>query len=128
MTRSHWILAGISCVIAFLSGFGYATILHQAGGQTLPAVSTGIPPSEIIDLTDRDPIEKLLSPNPVVYYQFVEPDGEVRFVRRLAEVPLEWRDRVGFVELAAVPQDTPAGNRMIRKLDSRRDRGEIESD
>jgi hypothetical protein len=126
MTRSNWILVGIGGVIGLVSGFAYALSVQQARIETLPAVSTGARASEVIDLTDRDPIEKLLPPAPVVYYQFVDDDGEARFVSTFTEVPLEWRDRMGFVEMAAVPQHTPAGARMIRKLDGQRDRSEIE--
>jgi hypothetical protein len=128
MTRSDWILAGIGGVVGLVLGFAFTANIQRARVETLPAVSAGIPPSEFLDLTGSDPIEKLLPPYPVVYYQFVDNDGEVRFVPTLTEVPPEWRDRMGFVEVAAVPQDTPAEARMIRKLDGQRDRSEIETD
>lgn len=128
MTRSNWILVGIGSVVGLVLGFASAVTVQQARVETLPAVSAGARPSEFIDLTDRDPIEKLLPPTPVVYYQFVDENGEARFVPTFTEVPLEWRDRVGFVEMAAVPQHTPAGARMIRKLDGQRDRSKIEID
>jgi glutaredoxin len=39
-----------------------------------------------------------------VFYQYVDDRGSVLFVPRLADVPQQWRDRVGFVEM-----DVPAG-------------------
>jgi hypothetical protein len=128
MKRSHWILAGIGGGVGLVLGFASATTLQQAGGETLPAVSAGVPPSAVIDLTDRDLIEKLLPPSPVVYYQYVDDEGEVQFVPTLTEVPPEWRDRMGFVEMAAVPQHTRPQARMIRKLDGQRDRSKIETE
>ena len=128
MTRSNWILAGIGGLIGIVSGIAIATVAQRTGVEPLPAVSAGIPPKDVRNFTDRDLIEKLLPPEPVIYYQFVDQDGDVRFVPYLHEVPLEWLDQVGFVEVAAVPQTTPAGARMIRKLDGQRDSEEINAD
>jgi len=42
-----------------------------------------------------------------VYYQFIDTQGQVRFVDRLGDIPEQWRDRVGFVEMDAPPPLTP---------------------
>jgi hypothetical protein len=128
MMRRNWILAGIGTVVGLVLGIAFSTTLQRTGVEGLAPVSAAVPPSEYVDLTDRALIEKLLPPEPVLFYQFLGEDGQARFVRTLTEVPPEWRDRVGFVEMAAVPQQTPAGARMIRKLDGNRDRNEIETD
>jgi glutaredoxin len=41
-----------------------------------------------------------------VYWQYVDGDGAVRFVRSLEEIPAAWRDRAGRIEMAA---SGPAG-------------------
>ncbi len=50
-----------------------------------------------------------------IYYQFIDRAGMVRFVERLDEVPSEWRERVGFVELAAPPPLTPGQAKRTRE-------------
>jgi len=50
-----------------------------------------------------------------MYYQFVDDRGQVRFVERLADVPEQWRDRVGFVEMAASPPLTPMDAQRTRQ-------------
>lgn len=42
-----------------------------------------------------------------IYYQFIDDRGRVHFVERLSEVPADWRDRVGFVEMDRPPPLTP---------------------
>ncbi len=125
--RRNWILAGIGAVVGLVLGIAFSATVPRTGDEGIAPVSAGVPPSVYVDLTDRPLIEKLLPPEPVVFYQFLDEDGQARFVQTLTEVPPEWRDRVGFVEMAAVPQHTPAGARMIRKLDGNRDRSEIET-
>jgi glutaredoxin len=49
-----------------------------------------------------------------MYYQFVDELGQVRFVERLAEVPEQWRARVGFVEMAVAPPLSPRDARRTR--------------
>jgi hypothetical protein len=127
MMGRNWILAGIGAVVGLVLGIAFSTTVQRTGVEGLAPVSAAVPPSGYVDLTDRALIEKLLPPEPVVFYQFLGEDGQARFVQTLTEVPPEWRDRVGFVEMAAVPQHTPAGARMIRKLDGNRDRSEIET-
>ena len=43
-----------------------------------------------------------------LYYQFVDARGHVAFVERLEDVPAQWRDRVGFVEMDSAPPLSPA--------------------
>lgn len=43
-----------------------------------------------------------------LYYQFVDARGRVAFVERLGDVPAQWRDRVGFVEMDSAPPLSPA--------------------
>ncbi len=38
-----------------------------------------------------------------IYYQFIDDKGSVRFVERLDQVPPDWRDRVGYVEMDGLP-------------------------
>ncbi len=43
-----------------------------------------------------------------LYYQFIDAKGQVAFVERLTDVPLGWRDKVGFVEMDSPPPLSPA--------------------
>jgi mycoredoxin len=49
-----------------------------------------------------------------VYYQYVDARGRVQFVPTLDAVPAEWREKVGFVEMAGPPPGSPAEARRIR--------------
>jgi glutaredoxin len=49
-----------------------------------------------------------------VYYQFVDTQGQVRFVDRLGDIPEQWRDRVGFVEMESPPPLSPMDSRQTR--------------
>jgi glutaredoxin len=49
-----------------------------------------------------------------MYYQFVDDGGQVRFVERLADVPEQWRDRVGFVEMPVAPPLSPMDAQRTR--------------
>ena len=49
-----------------------------------------------------------------MYYQFVDDAGQVRFVERLADVPDQWRDRVGFVEMPVPPPLSPMDAQRTR--------------
>ncbi len=51
-----------------------------------------------------------------VYYQFTDESGSVRFVERLDQVPPEWRDRVGYVEMDGPPPLSPADAQRMRGL------------
>ena len=43
-----------------------------------------------------------------LYYQFIDARGRVQFVERMIDVPAQWRDRVGFVEMDTPPPLSPA--------------------
>jgi glutaredoxin 3 len=49
-----------------------------------------------------------------IYYQFVDSQGQVRFVDRLGDIPEAWRDRVGFVELESPPPLSPMESQQTR--------------
>ena len=59
-----------------------------------------------------------------VYYQFTDSSGSVRFVTTLADVPPEWRPRVGFVEMDAPPPGTPSAAQRIRTARAERARAQ----
>ena len=61
------------------------------------------------DSGTRDPDMQSIGPDASmrIYYQFVDNRGRVQFVERLSAVPVEWRDRVGFVEMNRPPPLTP---------------------
>jgi len=44
-----------------------------------------------------------------IYYQFIDDKGSVRFVERLDQVPPDWRDRVGYVEMDGLPPGALGG-------------------
>ena len=44
-----------------------------------------------------------------IYYQFIDDQGSVRFVERLDQVPPDWRDRVGYVEMDGLPPSALGG-------------------
>jgi glutaredoxin len=44
-----------------------------------------------------------------IYYQFIDDQGSVRFVERLDQVPPDWRDRVGYVEMDGLPPGSLGG-------------------
>jgi glutaredoxin len=44
-----------------------------------------------------------------IYYQFIDDKGSVRFVERLDQVPPDWRDRVGYVEMDGLPPGSLGG-------------------
>jgi len=51
-----------------------------------------------------------------VYYQFIDERGSVQFVERLDQVPPEWRDRVGYVEMNGPPPLSPDHAQRMRRL------------
>jgi glutaredoxin len=51
-----------------------------------------------------------------LYYQFTDERGSVRFVERLDQVPPDWRDRVGFVEMNGPPPTSPDEAQRMRGL------------
>jgi glutaredoxin len=55
-----------------------------------------------------------------IYYQFVDNRGRVQFVERLTDVPAEWRDRVGFVEMNQPPPLSPQEARRTWRVSADR--------
>ncbi len=55
-----------------------------------------------------------------IYYQFVDNSGRVQFVERLSDVPVAWRDQVGFVEMSVPPPLTPLEARRSWQVSSER--------
>ena len=51
-----------------------------------------------------------------LYYQFIDERGSVRFVERLDQVPPDWRDRVGYVEMDGPPPLSPDDAQRMRRL------------
>jgi glutaredoxin len=51
-----------------------------------------------------------------LYYQFIDERGSVRFVERLDQVPPDWRDRVGYVEMDGPPPMSPDDAQRMRRL------------
>jgi glutaredoxin len=51
-----------------------------------------------------------------LYYQFIDEQGSVRFVERLDQVPPDWRDRVGYVEMDGPPPLSPDDAQRMRRL------------
>ena len=49
-----------------------------------------------------------------IYYQFIDDKRRVRFVERLADVPEQWREQAGFVEMSSPPPLSPADARATR--------------
>jgi glutaredoxin len=49
-----------------------------------------------------------------IYYQFIDERSQVIFVERLEDVPAEWRDRVGYVEMSSPPPLAPGDLRKAR--------------
>ncbi|MEZ4218012.1 MAG: glutaredoxin family protein [Myxococcota bacterium] len=61
------------------------------------------------------------------YYQFLDDRGSVRFVASLDEVPPEWRDRAGRVEMASAPPARPADRRAAQAATRERAREAVAS-
>ncbi len=55
-----------------------------------------------------------------IYYQFVDASGRVLFVERILDVPVDWREQVGFVEMSQPPPLTPMAARRSWKVSSQR--------
>jgi glutaredoxin len=51
-----------------------------------------------------------------LYYQYIDERGSVRFVERLDQVPADWRDRVGYVEMDGPPPVSPDDAQRIRRV------------
>jgi glutaredoxin len=111
---SHQVVAGIALLA--LLGFGcedpLAKLNEVKQAMTKQAPSAG---SDARGLADDEEAKARagglsLGPDHVskrLYYQFVDDKGRVRFVERLTDVPEQWRERVGFVEMDTPPPLSP---------------------
>jgi glutaredoxin len=74
------------------------------------------------DAGNRDPDMESIGPDASmrIYYQFVDNRGRVQFVERLSDVPADWRDRVGFVEMNRAPPLTPLEARRTWRVSADR--------
>jgi glutaredoxin len=102
MTRLLLAAAGALVLACGPSGAGDGT---AASGPSRSASGQSRDPG-IVSLEETEPTQ--------VYYQFVDERGRVRFVSTLAEVPEDWRARVGFVEMSSPPPDRPADAQRLR--------------
>jgi glutaredoxin len=56
------------------------------------------------------------APGHQVYYQYVDDTGAVQFAARLDQVPAQWRDRAGMIEMAGPPPMRPSDARDAREM------------
>jgi hypothetical protein len=110
----------IAAVVGALGATSLITVLAMmwfGGHETLPPVSAPTPAGALVVEEIRlDPVQILLPTEPTVFHQFVDEQGSVHFVESRDAVPEEWRAKAGRVVLSALPPTSPAGARMIRKL------------
>ena len=98
-----------------------ALLLHAPGCDALPpdlaARLQAVLPSAAATSSDASSSDGTsIGPDAAqrLYYQFVDDRGQVRFVERLEDVPGQWRERVGFVEMIAPPPLAPGDARRTR--------------
>jgi len=92
---------------------GLATALACGGGAPAPgdgsSPAAASPPPAV-----RGDVAPEAAAGSRTWFQFVDDGGSVRFVARLEDVPPQWRDRAGRVELAEPPPARPA-DRLARR-------------
>ena len=103
--RSQRFAVLLSCLLAFACGEGKPLEAIQAVPGRVAELAVGRNP-DIESVSEGEETR--------VYYQYIDAKGSVRFVERLADVPAEWRDRVGYVELDSPPPMSPAQARLGR--------------
>jgi len=117
MSKIGWVAA---LLLGIAVGLSLATQVVQTETELLPAVSSAAPNGGDASASSTDPdnelIEVVISQNKRVFYQYIDGEGAVRFVESPYDIPEEWRDRAGRVELNVAPPNTPAEARMARKL------------
>jgi hypothetical protein len=116
MDRNHWIVAGFGGLGGLAMAVAFTVALQPPDVESLPPVGAGVPASEWVVRDISDPLQRLQPEEPVMFYQFIDDQGDVRFVSTLHEVPEAWRERAGRFELAGLPPTSPASARMQRKL------------
>ena len=118
MRKSQWIASGFGLLIAIAVA---ATLVGGRDEQGPPPVAAGLSSEALAsDSAPRfDRLEIVLPSEPTVFYQYIDDEtGAVRFVESLRDVPEDWQLRAGRVEMAVAPPQSPAGARMLRKLQS----------
>lgn len=108
MVQINWMAGGAVALLALAFYAGYAITNRGPSRDELPPVSA------------PHPVLRVLPEKPRTYYQYVDEAGEVRFVPTLHQVPEAWRAKAGRVEIAALPPDSPAMSRALRKLGQER--------
>jgi len=116
MERNHWIVGGFGGLLGLAMAVAFTVAMQPPDVESLPPVGAGVPASEWVTRDIADPLQRVRPEEPTMFYQFVDDQGEVRFVSTLHEVPEAWRDRAGRFELAGLPPTSPASARMQRKL------------
>jgi glutaredoxin len=107
MTQSRWLAPLGLAALAVLAACKDSTTQRIAGSIPIPWPSGGSEPGASAgdsQHTGGDLASIEGESTKQVFYQYVDERGGVMFVPRLADVPEQWRDRVGFVEM-----DVPAG-------------------
>jgi hypothetical protein len=121
MTKKKEIVLGTLAGLVALATLGAILDQITTGNGPLPAVSAAQPAAsaladETLEIPALEPLDLLVSPEPRVFYQYVDERGRVRFVQTLHELPEAWRENPGRVESEVSPPESPAAARMMRKL------------
>ena len=97
-----------------LSGCELETSDILAADQLIEHLNSGAPEADSVGKRVATGIS--LGPESAtrVYYQFVDTRGQVRFVDRLGDIPEQWRDRVGYVEMEFPPPLSPMEAQQTR--------------
>lgn len=113
------ILAVLVLVAALLLATGTVRLGFEtmADGEASAAASadSGLGGAEASEEAEQDPTgdsaASRAEPDEAsasTYYQWVDERGSVHFARSLAEVPADWRDRAGRIELESAPSEPAA--------------------
>ena len=90
----------------------------------LPSSTTASEKAEGVPVaaSGRDPDMQSIGPDAAqrIYYQFVDDTGNVQFVERLSDVPIAWREQVGYVEMNHPPPLTPEDARKTWRVSADR--------
>ena len=111
--------AHVAVVSTFMAAFGLSGCKLEtseliAADQLIERVNSGGPDGGSV--TQRVSTGISLGPESAtrIYYQFIDTQGRVRFVDRLGDIPEQWRDRAGFVEMDVPPPLIPMEARQTR--------------
>jgi glutaredoxin len=124
MAKSHGRLLSISAGVILLSVLATIgcdqidaskTLVETALSEIGTAAQLGEPANADADMESIGPDGAKR-----IYYQFVDDSGHVQFVERIADVPVAWREQVGFVEMSQPPPLTPQAARRSWEVSSQR--------